>query len=81
MYLQSDYKKNKSVPNSKVFITDSVLMKQIQGRAKIESHASISESWNTPTHYIIPSTEMHMLDFYTLQLRTAGLCTMNKNAK
>lgn len=42
-------------------------MKQIQGRAKIESHASISESWNTPTGYLIPSTEMHMLDFCILR--------------
>jgi len=56
-------------------------MKQIQGKAKTESHASVSESQNTPTDYVIPSTEMHMLDFCILQLRTAGICTMNKNAK
>lgn len=56
-------------------------MKQIQGRAKIESHASVNESWNTPTDYLIPSIEMHMLDFCILQLTTAGMCTMDKNAK
>lgn len=56
-------------------------MKQIQGKAKIESHATINESWNTPTDYLIPSTETHMLDFCILQLRTAGICTMNKNTK